>query len=115
MQLIKRQIAKAGKAATKNTNNIKGKLYRKLISCEINTGTIARIPISSPKTAICHGYSNMLTPAKLNRSRRQSFGEITALRLNDHKEPLTISEKKRHARPNATTASSQHLCTFLWL
>src|SRR4030042_385311 len=43
-QLINRQTANAGRFAAKNTKNINGRLYRKLISCDTSTGTTAIIP-----------------------------------------------------------------------
>ena len=76
IQLIKMQIANPGKFAKKNTANIKGILYRKLISCDINTGAIAKIPISNPKTRICHGYSKILTPLMIYLPKRQSSKEV---------------------------------------
>jgi len=108
-QLIKRQIAKAGKFAKKNTASIKSKLYRKLISCDINTGTMLKIPISRPKTRICQGYSNMLTTVLSDWPKCQNLGAVTAPRLNDQNEPVNIFDQKRQLTPKAITASSQHL------
>jgi hypothetical protein len=113
IQLIKRQSANPGKFANNPTARIKGKLQLKLISCETRGGTIARIPISRPKTRICQGYSKMLIPFTTNLPRCSDSNEAMVFRLNAHNEPVINFVQNRQVATNANSASSQHLWTFL--
>ena len=109
IQLISKQHANTGKFAINMTQNIKRILYLKLISCEISTGTMAKIAISCPSTKICHGYSKMLTPETIACSNLDNEGEVIASKLNDHIEPVITFDQKKHVTAYAINAKSQYL------
>ncbi len=78
-------------------------------------GTTARMPISSPRTTICQGYSKIPAPPTVAWPKRQKSGAFGDSRSKAQKVPVTMRDHMRQVTQNAITASSQQRCTLLWL
>jgi hypothetical protein len=57
----------------------------------------------------------MLTPVVTYLTKRQDSSEVSDRKLKDQNTPVTVFDQKRQLKQKAPTASSQNLCTFLWL
>jgi hypothetical protein len=75
--------------------------------------------MSIPKTRICQGYSNMLTPLLapviIDWPKRQNSEEAGLWRSTDQNAPVSIFDQKRQLTLKVKKESSQHFKTFSWL